>query len=131
MQNFSEPIKVEFSNNGKSLRLLEGFFYYLKKDKTKSIIVPTDFSTDGFTNMGLSFIVPRYGKGLKCAILHDYMCDVLNKKLERPKDFCINSRKECDRLFLESMLETKAFNPLKAYLIYLGVRLFAIFKGLK
>ncbi|WP_104748596.1 DUF1353 domain-containing protein [Helicobacter cetorum] len=131
MQNFTEPIKVEFSNDGKSLRLLEGFRYYLKSDNSKAIIVPTNFKTDGFTNMGLSFIVPKYGKGLKCAILHDYMCDVLNNKLERPKDFMISSRKACDKLFLESMLETKAFMKFKAYLIYFGVRVFARIKGLK
>ncbi len=31
MRKFSEPIMAEFSNDGKSLRLVEGFEYYLKK----------------------------------------------------------------------------------------------------
>ncbi len=131
MQRFSEAIQVEFSNDGKTLKLLKGFYYYLKKDHSETIAVPNGFITDGFTNMGFHFVIPRYGKGLKCAILHDYMCDVLNGIEKKPMDFPINSRKECDDLFLEAMLETKAFSPFKAFVIYLAVRAFAIFKGLK
>ncbi|WP_187889870.1 DUF1353 domain-containing protein [Helicobacter pylori] len=125
MRKFSDPIVAEFSNDGKKIRLVEGFEYYLKQDHAKKIIVPSGFSSDGFTNMGFSFVIPRYGSGLKCAILHDYMCDV------RPQDFLIHTRKECDDLFLESMLEVKAFSVFKAVLIYYAVRLFAKVKGLK
>ncbi len=131
MQKFTEAVQVEFSNDGKSLRLVEGFEYYLKNDHSKKLIIPSGFSSDGFTNMGFSFVIPRYGSGLKCAILHDYMCDVLNGVVPRPTDFFINTRKECDDLFLESMLEVKAFPPFKAFVIYLAVRAFAKFKGLK
>ncbi|GHR91467.1 hypothetical protein VN0681_15270 [Helicobacter pylori] len=122
---------AEFSNDGKSLRLVEGFEYYLKNDHSKKLIIPSGFSSDGFTNMGFSFIIPRYGSGLKCAILHDYMCDVLNGVIPRPDNFLIHTRKECDDLFLESMLEVKAFPVFKAVLIYYAVRLFAKVKGLK
>ncbi|MCQ2687437.1 DUF1353 domain-containing protein [Helicobacter pylori] len=131
MRKFSDPIVVEFSNDGKNLRLVEGFEYYLKQDHSKKIIVPSGFCSDGFTNMGFSFVIPRYGSALKCAILHDYMCDVLNGVVHRPKDFVIHNRKECDDLFLESMLEVKAFSVFKTVLIYCAVRLFAKVKGLK
>ncbi|MCQ2877434.1 DUF1353 domain-containing protein [Helicobacter pylori] len=131
MRKFSDPIVAEFSNDGKKLRLVEGFEYYLKQDHTKKLIVPSGFVSDGFTNMGFSFVIPRYGSGLKCAILHDYMCDVLNGVVSRPQDFLIHTRKECDDLFLESMLEVKAFSVGKAVLIYYAVRLFAKVKGLK
>ncbi|MBH0305762.1 DUF1353 domain-containing protein [Helicobacter pylori] len=131
MRKFSDPIVAEFSNDGKRLRLVEGFEYYLKQDHSKKIIVPSGFISDGFTSMGFSFIIPRYGSGLKCAILHDYMCDVLNGVMPRPEDFLIHNRKECDDLFLESMLEVKAFSVFKAVLIYYAVRLFAKVKGLK
>ncbi|WQS96076.1 DUF1353 domain-containing protein [Helicobacter pylori] len=131
MRKFSEPIVAEFSNDGKKLRLVEGFEYYLKSDHSKKLIIPSGFVSDGFTNMGFSFVIPRYGSGLKCAILHDYMCDVLNGVVPRPDDFLINTRKECDDLFLESMLEVKAFSVFKAVLIYYAVRLFAKVKGLK
>ncbi|MBS3010861.1 hypothetical protein [Helicobacter phage COL 5-PUJ] len=131
MRKFSDPIVAEFSNDGKKLRLVEGFEYYLKQDHTKKLIIPSGFISDGFTNMGFSFVIPRYGSGLKCAILHDYMCDVLNGVVPRQKDFFIHSRKECDDLFLESMLEVKAFSVFKAVLIYYAVRLFAKVKGLK
>ncbi|WQT20198.1 DUF1353 domain-containing protein [Helicobacter pylori] len=131
MRKFTDPIVAEFSNDGKSLRLVEGFEYYTKNDHSKKLIIPSGFVSDGFTNMGFSFLIPRYGSGLKCAIFHDYMCDVLNGVVPRPDDFLINTRKECDDLFLESMLEVKAFSALKAVLIYYAVRLFAKVKGLK
>ncbi|MGL2812902.1 DUF1353 domain-containing protein [Helicobacter pylori] len=131
MRKFSDPIVAEFSNDGKKLRLIEGFEYHLKQDHTKKLIVPSGFMSDGFTSMGFSFVIPRYGSGLKCAILHDYMCDVLNGVVPRTQDFFIHSRKECDELFLESMLEVKAFSVLKAVLIYYAVRWFAKVKGLK
>ncbi|GAA8145671.1 hypothetical protein HpDR137_14520 [Helicobacter pylori] len=131
MRKFSDPIVAEFSNDGKKIRLVEGFEYYLKQDHAKKLIVPSGFVSDGFTNMGFSFVIPRYGSGLKCAILHDYMCDVLNGVVPRAQDFFIHTRKECDDLFLESMLEVKAFSVFKAVLIYYAVRLFAKVKGLK
>ncbi|MCQ2685989.1 DUF1353 domain-containing protein [Helicobacter pylori] len=131
MRKFSDPIVAEFSNDGKKLRLIEGFEYYLKQDHSKKLIVPSGFVSDGFTNMGFNFVIPRYGSALKCAILHDYMCDVLNGVLPKPQDFLIRSRKECDDLFLESMLEVKAFSVFKAVFIYYAVRLFAKVKGLK
>ncbi|ADU81072.1 DUF1353 domain-containing protein [Helicobacter pylori] len=131
MRKFSDPIIAEFSNDGKKLRLVEGFEYYLKQDHSKKLIVPSGFTSDGFTNMGFNFVIPRYGSALKCAILHDYMCDVLNGVAPRPQDFLIHTRKECDDLFLESMLEVKAFSVFKAVLIYYAVRLFAKVKGLK
>ncbi|GAA7052841.1 DUF1353 domain-containing protein [Helicobacter pylori] len=131
MRKFSEPIMVEFSDDGKSLRLVEGFEYYLKNDHSKKLIVLSGFSSDGFTSMGFSFVIPRYGSALKCAILHDCMRDVLNGVMPRPDNFLIHTRKECDDLFLESMLEVKAFPVFKAVLIDYAVRLFAKVKGLK
>ncbi|GAA8075350.1 hypothetical protein HpDR115_10920 [Helicobacter pylori] len=51
MRKFSDPIVAEFSNDGKRLRLVEGFEYYFKNDHSKKLIVPSGFSSDGFTNM--------------------------------------------------------------------------------
>lgn len=68
MKKFSEPIVVEFSNDGKKLRLVEGFEYYLKQDHSKKLIMPSGFTSDGFTNMGFNLVIPRYGSTLKCAI---------------------------------------------------------------
>ncbi|EJB87659.1 hypothetical protein HPHPH11_0284 [Helicobacter pylori Hp H-11] len=47
MRKFSEAIVAEFSNDGKSLRLVEGFEYYLKNDHSKKLIIPSGFSSDG------------------------------------------------------------------------------------
>lgn len=123
LARFTEPIRAEFSNDGKSLTLLQGFFYYRKGAQESRVEVPTRFKSDGFSNFGLHFVVKRYGRGLKCAILHDYLCEQAHAgKI---------SRKECDEIFLEAMRETRSFSPLKARVIYLGVRIYAKCKGYK
>lgn len=123
LARFTDPIRAEFSNDGRSLTLLQGFFYYRKGAQERRVEVPEGFSSDGFSNFGLHFIVKRYGRGLKCAILHDYLCEQAHAgKI---------SRKECDEIFLEAMRETKSFSPFKARVIYLGVRIYAKCKGYK
>lgn len=140
LQAFSKPLKCEISNDGKTYKLLQGFYYYRKGEindaeridyfsdygkflERKEVKVPYGFISDGFTNMGFHQFIPKFGKGLKCAILHDYLCEAFHKGEI--------SRKEADSIFLESMLETKAFNPIKCYVIYLSVRAFALIKGFK
>ncbi|WP_363322669.1 DUF1353 domain-containing protein [uncultured Helicobacter sp.] len=84
-------------------------------------MIPAGFISDGFTNFGFHSFIPKYGKGLKCAILHDYLCEEFHKgKI---------TRLQADRIFLESMLETKAFSKMKCYILYFAVRLFAKIKG--
>ena len=123
LARFTDPIRAEFSNDGRSLTLLQGFYYYRKGAQENRVEVPEGFISDGFSNFGLHFVVKRYGRGLKCAILHDYLCEQAHAgKI---------SRKECDEIFLEAMLETRSFSPFKARVIYLGVRIYAKCKGYK
>lgn len=126
LQRFTEPIEVRFSNDGKSLTLLQGFYYYRKgssADDQSAIKVPRGFHTDGFSNFGADFVLPRFGKGLKCAVLHDYLCVEFHAGRV--------SRAFADKVFLEAMIETRAFNKIKAYVIYASVRIYANFKGYK
>ncbi|GMB93693.1 DUF1353 domain-containing protein [Helicobacter bizzozeronii] len=109
-----------------SLTLLKGFKFvrYVCKNSHlvfEEIIVPAGFSCDGFTNLGLNQLVPKFGKGLKCAILHDYLCE----QVQHGK----HPRKYADDVFLEAMLETKAFAKFKAYFLYGCVRGFGIAKA--
>lgn len=139
LQPFTAPIECIIANDGKSITLLRGFRYYRRGQMSdaervdyfsdyglwverKEIIVPRGFISDGFTNMGLHQFIPKYGKGLKCAILHDFLCE------EAHAGNIL--RKEADNIFLESMLETRAFAPIKAYIIYYAVRAYAKIKGL-
>lgn len=123
LARFTEPIRAEFSNDGRSLTLLQGFYYYRKGAQESRVEVEAGFKSDGFSNFGLHFVVKRYGRGLKCAILHDYLCEQAHAgKI---------SRKECDEIFLEAMRETRSFSPFKARVIYLGVRIYAKCKGYK
>lgn len=126
LQRFTEPIEVRFSNDGKSLTLLQGFCYYRKgssADDQSAIKVPRGFHTDGFSNFGADFVLPRFGKGLKCAVLHDYLCVEFHAGRV--------SRAFADKVFLEAMIETGAFSRVKAYMIYASVRGYAIYKGYK
>lgn len=126
LARFTEPIEVRFSNDGKSLTLLQGFYYYRKgssADDQSAIKVPRGFHTDGFSNFGADFVLPRFGKGLKCAVLHDYLCVEFHAGRV--------SRAFADKVFLEAMIETRAFNRVKAYMIYASVRIYAICKGYK
>lgn len=126
LARFTEPIEVRFSNDGKSLTLLQGFYYYRKgssADDQSAIKVPRGFHTDGFSNFGADFVLPRFGKGLKCAVLHDYLCVEFHAGRV--------SRAFADKVFLEAMIETRAFSRVKAYMIYASVRGYAIYKGYK
>lgn len=126
LARFTEPIEVRFSNDGKSLTLLQGFYYYRKgssADDQSAIKVPRGFHTDGFSNFGADFMLPRFGKGLKCAVLHDYLCVEFHAGRV--------SRAFADKVFLEAMIETRAFSRVKAYMIYASVRIYANFKGYK
>ena len=139
-QKFTEPIECIISNDGKFFQLTKGFVYYRKTHKavieqkhysadeivefgTDCVLVPKNFRSDGFTNFGLDFLVRKYGKGLKCAILHDFLCDCARDGK--------NTRKFADEVFLEAMLETGAFCKVKAYFLYFCVRFYAVLKRLK
>lgn len=121
LQHFTAPIICEISNDGRYYTLCKGFFYYRKGNENKRIIVPKGYKSDGFTNFNCDFLVKKYGKGLKCAILHDWLCDNAKKGL--------NTRLFADDIFLESMLETRAFCKAKCYLLYALVRLYAKIKN--
>lgn len=130
-QKFTAPIVCEISNDGKTYTLKEGFFYYraegewveyesedgerLYELEQEVLLVPKGFKSDGFTNLGFHSFVQKFGKGLKCAILHDFLYATGRE--------CGISRLEADKIFLEAMLETKAFCKLKAYFLYFCVRI--------
>ena len=130
-QKFTAPIICEISNDGKTYTLAKGFFYYRAEGEWEeyqsedgeliftlerdTICVPAGFKSDGFTNLGFHAFVQKFGKGLKCAILHDYLYAT-----GRASGI---SRLEADKIFLEAMLETKAFCKPKAYFLYFCVRI--------
>lgn len=113
-QSFTSPIICKISNDGKSYELVVGFGYYRKDNHDNVIIVPKGFISDGFTNLGFHGLVQKFGKGLKCAILHDFL-------YENGKSLGY-TRKQADDIFLEAMLETRAFCKIKAYFLYACVR---------
>ncbi len=92
MRKFSDPIVAEFSNDGKRLRLVEGFEYYLKNDHSKKLIIQSGFSSDGFTivvveqiNRNKSeFILKPCLKRKESIKMHQIIRKILKKMIKEP-----------------------------------------------
>jgi len=97
----------------------EFFFYFDENDKTKGVLIPKGFITDFATvPWYLWSIYPPTGLHTKPAVLHDFLYSK-----ESPLTL---SRKECDKMFLDSMKALKVKKRIR-YPMYWGVR----FKGYK
>lgn len=85
------------------------------KDGTINVI-PAGYITDGYSVPRLFWnIFPPLGKDDRCAILHDYLYEL-----------GMYTRKTCDTIFLEAMLQNKV-KKWKAYTKYFFVRAFGYF----
>ena len=122
LQKFTAPIQCELNDNGKTIKLLKGFYYYRTDDPKNIIVVPEGYVSDGFSSSIFEFLIPRFSVGTKCAILHDFLCDNFHKGL--------NTRKFADSVFLESLLATTKMK-FRSRLLYASVRVYAFFKGFK
>lgn len=121
IQSFTSPRRVEISENGKYMTILTSFRYYRKDNTKPDIIVPEGFVSDGFSSGIFEFLLPRFGSGLSSAIIHDF---ILSTNWERSE----MTRKECDEIFLEALLETKAVSKFKAYFLYYCVRFYSFLR---
>ena len=131
LQKFTDPIRAEISNDGDIITLLKGFKYIRaeyygtpeeKVPKNAIICVPTGYVSNGFSvPFPFTAFVPCFGRGVKCAILHDFLYGSQGNV----------SRKEADTIFYEAMLTTKAFPAYKRWGIFLSVRIFGglFYKG--
>lgn len=124
MSRFTSELKIKVIDNGKNFENLLKFEYYRENNKDEVIVVPKGFVTN-FASIPRLFwsIYPPlgYGKGFnyaKSAMLHDYLYSkgALTTGARMP-------RKECDLIFLESMLAVGVYK-FNAYLFYYCVRLF-------
>ena len=120
MSQFTSPLKVEVFDNGRKFKLLEPFTYYRETDNNITLEVPKNFETD-FASIPRIFwnIYPPTGGGTKktsygkSAVLHD-----------ASYQYKWYSRKECDKLFLESM-KAVGVGFITRWIFYICVRLFA------
>lgn len=69
---FDAQLKLMYVGN-KRWQVIDGFCYYLDRDKQITITVPDGFLTDGATVPRLLHIVlPPWGEYGQAAVLHDY-----------------------------------------------------------
>lgn len=120
MSKFTSPLKVEVFDNGRKFRLLEPFTYYREENNQDILEVPENFVTDMCSVPRIFWsIYPPTGGGTKktsyckSGVLHDAAYQY--------KWF---SRKECDKLFLESM-KAVGVGFFTRWIFYICVRLFA------
>lgn len=116
MSSFTDKLTV--TDLGKGLwRVEKGFRYYIGEEWSNDFIdVPAGFVTDFFSiPPPIQWLLPKTQNGNQSSVLHDYLCVIQ----DRP-------RSEIDRIFLESM-KVLGVNRFKRWLIYRGVRLWALF----
>lgn len=114
MSSFTSELIVSPCHDGRKWKLARPFGYHVGSRNSRNVIhVPKGFLTD-FASVPqfLWSWLPYWGKYGKAAIIHDYLYQT------KP-----TTRKEADRIFLEAMI-IAGTSPKRAYLMYLGVRLF-------
>lgn len=107
---------LEQCDNGREFRLDEELIYF-RKDKDgleEFFIVPEGFITDlaSTPRFVWSLGFAPFGKHTEAAVLHDWLYSIEYK----------NSRKACDKLFLEAM-KVRGVKFTKRWTMYLAVRL--------
>jgi len=125
MSSFTIPLTLEKQKNG-LWRVYRSFEYHIGEEASNNIIhVPKEFETDLASIPRIFWtILPPDGKYSASAVLHDFLY-FKKGEIENPGSRVIGlySRKECDKIFLESMEVLKV--PLwKRRIMYRAVRLF-------
>lgn len=120
MSNFTEPLVLSPLPNGKWKTQKELLYEIGYKDSNLHIAVPVDFETDLGTIPSIFRWVINPADGLCAAafVLHDYLC-VITKF----------SRIVTDAVLYEALTVLNV-KPWKAHLIYFGVSVHRIFRGL-
>ncbi|MCK9597464.1 MAG: DUF1353 domain-containing protein [Sphaerochaeta sp.] len=120
-KSFIAELAVTPLQSGRKWKLLRAFTFHVgSKAGKERVQVPAGFVTD-FASVPKPFLplIPFWGKYSKSPILHDYL--YRNLGLGR------YTRKECDQIFLESMLvdwRHHKFGLTLALTEYYGVRCF-------
>ena len=120
MSNFTEPLVLSPLPNGKWQTEKELSYEIGYKDSNLKIVIPIGFQTDLGTipPMFRWLLNPADGSCAAAFVLHDYLCVITNF-----------SRVVTDAVLYEALSVLKV-KPWKANLIYFGVSIFRIFKGL-
>lgn len=111
MGKFETPLQVELMEGEKTWKLVSDFVY--NDEKFGLIAVPEGFETDFASVPRIPIIFDLVGSmGQAAATLHDYLYT-----------YGKISRADCDHIFWEA-LRTTGIGPVRARIMWLGVRLF-------
>ena len=115
MSSFTEPLQVEYMDNGVSAKILKEFDFHIGSETSPDIIhVPvgfiTDFASTPFFSWSLGFA--KNGRYTKAAVIHDYLYQTK-----------LRTRLESDAVFYEAMMVLQV-SKWKAGLMYWAVRCF-------
>ncbi len=121
MNNFLGDLIVQYQDDGKRWKVLEGFTYRLVHEKGEQYVhIPKGFITD-FASFPLqTFMHSPGGKWDKAAIVHDVLYKTARISCEHGPDRTV-TRGEADDILLEAM-EVAGVDWFRRRIIYAGVR---------
>lgn len=109
---YSGPLRCEFLDDGRQMRVLEKFSFYCKE--REHWLVPAGAQTDGASIPQALWSIlggPFEGKYRNAAVVHDYYCDVRVRRWQ-----------DVHRMFYHAMRASRV-SAKRAKLMYFGVRL--------
>lgn len=122
---FPDPLLLEFIDNpgtdkttkDRRFRLTHAFPYNLRIAGIEKTIIATVGSRTDFASVPPPFrrFFPRVGKYGKAAVIHDYLCDLIDKQ-----DVEMRPRWEADLIFLQAMRDLNV-DRVTVFFMYGGV----------
>ncbi len=134
MSSFTKPLVTKYLGRGMR-ELTRNFIYHIgEKNSGKEIFIPNGFKTD-FASIPwpASMLIPKDGDYNQPTVLHDFLYSKCGEIPQRDSlDIIVYSRKECDDIFLESMVVIDSLKEFsipfwKRRTMYRAVRLFGGF----
>ena len=126
---FTGDLLLEFGDWGKNvgrIAILRRDLLWENQKTGFSITIPSGTMTDGASVPRLLwwFLPPWGDKSTRAAVLHDYICGLVEEGLGALMPQC-DTRAKCDREFRHALLAL-GVNLVSAWIAWAGVRLYSI-----
>lgn len=134
-RQFNAPLSLRFAPNAsaalnkKHWVVTEPFVYYVgAKGSPVTVEIPLGYHSDGATIPACArWLLPPWGKYGQACVVHDYLCEYLEVKVNgEPRTI---TRQRADEIFLEAMIVLNV-NPIKRFVMYQAVALWTAFNNI-
>jgi len=126
---FTDELTITALRDGRNWRLAQPLVYEVGSEGSGRVIsVPPQFVTDGASvPRALWELLPSWGTYSRAAVVHDYLCDCLNRGAPHVE---AKTRREADAIFYEAMVVCGTGATMR-FVMWLAVRTYAILAGKK